>query len=50
MRLTGWATRAELLRRLGETDAAADAHREALLLTANEVEAAFLERRLREVH
>ncbi|AYG04698.1 RNA polymerase sigma factor [Gryllotalpicola protaetiae] len=39
------ATRAELLRQLGETDAAADAYAEALLLTTNEVEAAFLERR-----
>jgi RNA polymerase sigma-70 factor (ECF subfamily) len=48
-RLAGYpylaATRAELLRQLGETDAAADAYAEALLLTANEVEAEFLERR-----
>ena len=43
------ATRAELLRRLGETDAAADAYDEALLLTTNEVEAAFLGRRRREL-
>ncbi|MFC4244411.1 RNA polymerase sigma factor [Gryllotalpicola reticulitermitis] len=43
------ATRADLLRRLGQADAAADAYREALLLTANEVEAAFLQRRLSEL-
>ncbi|WP_344792180.1 RNA polymerase sigma factor [Gryllotalpicola daejeonensis] len=43
------ATRADLLRRLGETDAAAEAYQEALLLTANDVEAAFLAARLREV-
>jgi len=43
------ATRADLLRRLGEADAAAEAYREAALLTANEVEAAFLERRLAEL-
>ncbi|WP_022882634.1 RNA polymerase sigma factor [Gryllotalpicola ginsengisoli] len=40
------ATRADLLRRLGETDAAAAAYEEALLLTANEVEAQFLSARL----
>ena len=43
------AARADFLRRLGQSEAARTAYEEALLLTANEVERAFLERRLREV-
>ncbi len=43
------AARADLLRRLGSTDAAAEAYRRALNLTENEVERRYLERRLREV-
>ena len=43
------ATRADLLRRLGRADEAADAYRRALALAANPVERAFLERRLEEV-
>ncbi len=43
------AARADLLRRLGSTDAAAEAYRRALDLTENEVERRYLERRLREV-
>jgi predicted RNA polymerase sigma factor len=37
------------LRRLGRFDESADAYREALLLTANTVEADYLRRRLAEV-
>ncbi len=40
------AARADLLRRLGSDRAAADAYRQALALTANGVERAYLERRL----
>jgi RNA polymerase sigma-70 factor, ECF subfamily len=40
------AARADLLRRLGSREAAAEAYRRALALTANGVERAFLERRL----
>lgn len=43
------AARADLLRRLGRNDDAADAYRRALELTANETERSFLARRLREV-
>ena len=43
------AARADFLRRLGRFDAAAEAYREALLLTGNEVEARYLRRRLAEV-
>jgi RNA polymerase sigma factor (sigma-70 family) len=43
------AARADLLRRLGRPDEAREAYTEALHLTANAVERAFLERRLREV-
>jgi RNA polymerase sigma-70 factor (ECF subfamily) len=43
------ATRADLLRRLGRGDEAADAYRRALALAGNPVERAFLERRLAEV-
>jgi RNA polymerase sigma-70 factor (ECF subfamily) len=43
------ATRADFLRRLGRRTEAADAYREALLLTDNTVEATFLRNRLREV-
>ena len=43
------AARADFLRRLGQVEAARTAYEEALLLTANEVERAFLERRLREL-
>ncbi len=42
------AARADFLRRLGRADAAAEAYREALLLTENEVEARYLRRRLAE--
>jgi RNA polymerase sigma-70 factor, ECF subfamily len=41
------ATRAELLRRMGEVDAADDAYREALALVSNDVERRFLEERRR---
>ncbi len=41
------ATRAELLRRMGEVDAADDAYGEALALVSNEVERRFLEERRR---
>ena len=41
------ATRAELLRRLGEIDAADDAYGEALALVSNDVERRFLEERRR---
>jgi RNA polymerase sigma-70 factor, ECF subfamily len=40
------AARADMLRRLGLADAAADAYRRALALMANSVERAYLERRL----
>ena len=40
------AARADFLRRLGRTTEAADAYREALALTANEAERAFLTGRL----
>ncbi|WP_285687013.1 sigma-70 family RNA polymerase sigma factor [Actinoplanes sp. NBRC 103695] len=43
------AARADFLRRLGRWDLAADAYREALALTGNEVERAFLAARLDEV-
>jgi RNA polymerase sigma-70 factor, ECF subfamily len=43
------AARADLLRRLGRVDAAADAYRRALALTTNEVERCFLQRRLAEI-
>jgi RNA polymerase sigma-70 factor (ECF subfamily) len=52
-RLVGYpyfhAARADLLRRLERTGAAADAYRRALELTSNEVERAFLARRLAEL-
>ncbi|GEK20157.1 RNA polymerase sigma factor [Cellulomonas xylanilytica] len=41
------AVRADLLRRLGRTDDAAAAYREALARTANDAERAYLERRVR---
>ena len=40
------AARADMLRRLGSFEAAAEAYRRALALMANSVERAFLERRL----
>jgi RNA polymerase sigma-70 factor (ECF subfamily) len=40
------AARADLLRRLGSRQAAAEAYRRALALTANGVERAYLDRRL----
>jgi len=40
------AARADMLRRLGSRSAAADAYRQALVLTANGIERTFLERRL----
>jgi RNA polymerase sigma-70 factor (ECF subfamily) len=43
------SARADLLRRLDRRDAAAEAYRRALDLTTNDVERAFLSRRLREV-
>ena len=43
------AARGDFLRRLGQAEPARTAYEEALLLTANEVERTFLERRLREV-
>jgi RNA polymerase sigma-70 factor (ECF subfamily) len=43
------ATRADLHRRAGRADAAADSYRRALALTPNQVERLYLERRLREV-
>jgi RNA polymerase sigma-70 factor, ECF subfamily len=43
------ATRADLLRRLGRDDEAADAYRRARELAGNPAERAFLERRLREL-
>ena len=52
-RLAGYsyyhAARADLLRRLRRTDVAADAYRRALELTSNEVERAFLARRIDEL-
>jgi RNA polymerase sigma-70 factor (ECF subfamily) len=44
-----YAARADLLRRKGETDAAADSYEQALSLVTNESERRFLDRRLREV-
>lgn len=44
-----YAARADLLRRKGETGAAADSYEQALRLVTNESERRFLERRLREV-
>jgi RNA polymerase sigma-70 factor, ECF subfamily len=43
------SARADLLRRLDQPDAAADAYRRALALAANPIEREFLERRLREL-
>ncbi len=43
------AARADFLRRLGRFDAAVAAYREALLLTANDVETRYLRRRLAEI-
>ena len=43
------STRAELLRRLGDRDAARDAYERALALTVTDAERRFLERRLREL-
>jgi RNA polymerase sigma-70 factor (ECF subfamily) len=43
------AARADMLRRLGSFEAAADAYRRALALMANSVERAYLERRLAEL-
>jgi RNA polymerase sigma-70 factor (ECF subfamily) len=43
------AARADLLRRLGNTDQAADCYRKALALATNDVEVRFLRRRLAEV-
>jgi len=43
------AARADLLRRLGRSDEAADSYRQALALAPNAVEHAFLERRLSEI-
>ncbi len=43
------AARADLLRRSGSTDAAAEAYRDALALCENDVERRYLERRLAEV-
>lgn len=43
------STRAELLRRLGDHDAARDAYQRALELTVTDAERRFLERRLREL-
>jgi RNA polymerase sigma-70 factor (ECF subfamily) len=52
-RLTGYrylpAAKADMLRRLGRREDAADAYRAALALTANAAERAFLEGRLREL-
>ncbi len=44
-----WATRADLLRRAGDADAALDAYQRALRLTANEVEQGYLRRRIAEL-
>lgn len=43
------ATRADLLRRLGRSDEAADAYREALALAGTAAEQRYLSRRLAEV-
>ena len=43
------ATRADLLRRLGQAEEAAEEYRQALLLVGNDVERRFLQRRLAEV-
>ncbi len=43
------ATRADLLRRIGDSEAAAQSYMQALALVTNESERRFLERRLREV-
>ncbi|HVQ19108.1 MAG TPA: DUF6596 domain-containing protein, partial [Actinomycetes bacterium] len=43
------ATRADLLRRLGRNEEAGEAYRQALLLVDNDVERAYLQRRLAEV-
>jgi len=43
------ATRADLLRRLGRNHEAADAYRGALALATNEMERAYLQKRLGEV-
>jgi RNA polymerase sigma-70 factor, ECF subfamily len=43
------AARADLLRRVGRTDEAAAAYREAIALASNEPERRFLSRRLAEV-
>jgi RNA polymerase sigma-70 factor, ECF subfamily len=43
------AARADLLRRLGDSESAAEAYRRAMELAANPVERAFLDRRLREL-
>ena len=45
-----YATRAELLRRLGRQAEAADAYARARDLATNEVERAYLERRRAEMH
>jgi len=45
-----YAARADLFRRKGETEAAAESYEQALRLVTNESERRFLERRLREVH
>jgi RNA polymerase sigma-70 factor (ECF subfamily) len=42
------STRADLLRRLGRMDEAADSYRRALAFTGNSAERSFLERRLAE--
>jgi RNA polymerase sigma-70 factor (ECF subfamily) len=44
-----YSTRADLLRRLGRRSEAAEAYRRALALATNDVERAFLKRRLREM-
>jgi RNA polymerase sigma-70 factor (ECF subfamily) len=44
------AARADLLRRIGLTEEAAESYKRALALVTNESERRFLERRLREVH
>jgi RNA polymerase sigma-70 factor (ECF subfamily) len=52
-RLAGYrylpAAKADMLRRLGRNDEAADAYRAALALAENAAERGFLERRLREL-
>ena len=44
-----YAARADLLRRLGRTEAAADAYRAALLVVGNDPERTYLARRLAEL-